>query len=136
MEVPFDVEKEYGSKKPRVKATIEGIPYRGTLVRMGTECHLLLVLKSIREQSGKTFGDQVKVTLEPDEEERVVVLPPGLEEALSRNKAARLFFDSLSYTHRREYANYIIEAKREETRRRRVEKVIELLKAGTKTMKG
>ena len=66
VEVPFDVEAAFGSKRPKVKAMIEGIPYRGTLVRMGTECHLLLILKEIREQAGKTFGDEVKVTVEPD----------------------------------------------------------------------
>ena len=78
VEVPFDVEKEYGSKKPKVKATIEGVPYRGTLVRMGTECHLLLILKGIREQIGKTFGDEIQVTLEPDTEPRLVEIPKDL----------------------------------------------------------
>ncbi len=48
VEVPFDVEKVFGSKRPKVKALIEGIPYRGTLVRMGSECHMLPVLKDIR----------------------------------------------------------------------------------------
>ena len=56
VEVPFDVEQAFGSKKPKVMATIEGVPYRGTLVRMGTECHVLIILKGIREQIGKTFG--------------------------------------------------------------------------------
>ena len=66
VEVPFDVEAAFGSKKPKVKALIEGVPYRGTLVRMGSEKHLLLILKSIREQIGKTFGDEVKVSVEAD----------------------------------------------------------------------
>ena len=79
VEVPFDVEQEFGSKRPKVKALIEGIPYRGILVRMGTECHLLLVLKSIREQAGKTFGDEIKVTVEPDTEERVIEVPAELK---------------------------------------------------------
>lgn len=132
VEVPFDVEKEFGSKKPKVKALIEGIPYRGVLVRMGTERHLLIVLKSIRGQSGKTFGDEVTVTVEPDTEERVLTLPPELEKALGKAKKARAFFDSLAYTHRREYINYILEAKRPETRQRRAEKVVALLKEGKK----
>mgnify|MGYP003390962649 CR=1 FL=1 len=132
VEVPFDVEKEFGSKKPKVKALIEGIPYRGVLVRMGTECHLLIVLKSIREQSGKTFGDEVRVTVEPDTEPRLLTLPPELEKALGKAKKARTFFDSLAYTHRREYINYIREAKRAETRERRAEKVLALLKEGKK----
>ena len=77
VEVPFDVEKAFGSKKPKVKATIEGVPYRGTLVRMGTECHVLIILKGIREQIGKTFGDEIAITVEPDTEPRVIEIPTG-----------------------------------------------------------
>lgn len=134
VEVPFDVEKEFGSKKPRVKALIEGIPYRGTLVRMGTDSHLLLVLKSIREQVGKTFGDEINVTVEPDTEERVVELPAELKKAFKTEKDAKAFFDRLSYTHKREYVMWINEAKKEETRQKRISKTIEMLKLGRKTV--
>jgi hypothetical protein len=134
VEVPFDVEKEFGSKKPKVKALIEGIPYRGTLVRMGTDCHLLLVLKSIREQAGKTFGDEVKVTVEPDTEERVVELPAELKKAFKVEKDAKAFFDKLSYTHQREYVMWINEAKKEETRQNRITKTMEMLKQGKKAV--
>jgi hypothetical protein len=72
VEIPFDVEKEFGSKRPKIKAMIEGVPYRGTLVRMGSECHMLLILKEIREKIGKGFGDEVKITVEADIEPRVV----------------------------------------------------------------
>lgn len=93
VEVPFDVEAEFGSKKPKVKATIEGVSYRGTLVRMGTECHLLLILKSIREQVGKTFGDEVKVTVEPDTEPRVVERNPyRVEEVIQNREGSGGFF--------------------------------------------
>jgi hypothetical protein len=47
VEVPFDVEKAFGAKKPKVKATFEGVPYRGILARMGTDYHILIILKSI-----------------------------------------------------------------------------------------
>jgi hypothetical protein len=130
VEIPFDVEKELGSKRPKVKATIEGIPYRGTLTRMGTQCHILGLLKSIREQACKRIGDEVAVTVEPDTEERVVEVPEELRQALSREKQAGAFFDSLSYTHKKEYVSYITEAKREETRRKRLERVVEKLKQG------
>lgn len=62
MEIPFDVESAFGSKRPKVKALIEGVEYRGTLVRtpvlapgasVGTECHILDIRKEIREQVGK-----------------------------------------------------------------------------------
>ena len=66
VEVPFDVEAAFGSKRPKIKAVIEGVAYRGTLVRMGGEHHMLLILKGIRAQIGRTFGDAVTVTVELD----------------------------------------------------------------------
>jgi len=60
VEIPFDVEKAFGSKKPKVKALIEGVPYRGTLVRMGGPNHMLIILKGIREQIGKTLGTRFR----------------------------------------------------------------------------
>jgi hypothetical protein len=130
VEVPFDVEKEFGSKRPMVRAAIEGVPYRGLLTRMGGEHHLLIVLKGIREKIGKTFGDRVTVTVEPDTEPRLVEIPPDLAKALKKEKAAQARFDSLSYTHRREYVTHITEAKREETRAKRIARTIEILKQG------
>jgi hypothetical protein len=132
VEVPFDVEAAFGSKRPKVKAMIEGLPYRGTLVRMGTACHIFPILKDIREQIGKSFGDEVEVTLEADLEPRIVEIPPELEEAFEREPAARAFFDGLAHTHKKEYVNWINEAKRETTRRQRVAKTVELLKQGKK----
>ena len=130
VDVPFDVEKEFGSKKPRVKALIEGVPYRGLLVRMGTECHMLIVLKGIREQIGKTFGDEITVIVELDTEPRVIEIPGELKKAFRAEKEAKAFFDKLSYTHQKEYVNWINEAKKDETRQSRVVKTIEMLKKG------
>ena len=128
VEVPFDVEAAFGAKRPKVKATFEGIPYRGILTRMGTEHHLLIILKGIREQIGKTFGDEVKVTVEPDLEERVIEIPKDLMKELKKDKEAQAFFDKLSYTHRREYVMWINEAKKEETRARRIIETVTRLK--------
>jgi len=132
VEVPFDVEKAFGSKKPKVKALIEGVPYRGTLVRMGSECHLLLILKSIREQVGKTFGDEVKVSVELDVEERVVTVPAELKRAFKSDKDAQSAFERLSYTHQKEYVTWINEAKKDETRQSRIVKTLEMLKKSEK----
>ncbi|MBC7879213.1 MAG: DUF1905 domain-containing protein [Anaerolineales bacterium] len=133
VEVPFDVEKAFGEKKPKVKAVIEGVPYRGTLVRMGSECHLLIILKSIREQIGKTFGDKVKITVELDTEPRVIEVPKDLLKEFKKDKDANEFFDKLAYTHRREYVMWIEEAKRDETRQNRIAKTIEMLKQGKRS---
>ena len=56
VEVPFDVEEAFGSKRPKVKATIEGVPYRGILTRMGTEYHVLIILKRSASRSAKPLG--------------------------------------------------------------------------------
>ena len=133
VEVPFDVEREFGSKRPKVKALIEGVPYRGILTRMGTECHLLIVLKEIREKIGKTFGDEVRITVEPDTEPRVIEVPAELKKAFKTEKEAKASFEKLSYTHQREYVMWINEAKKEETRQNRVVKTIEMLKKGKKS---
>ena len=132
VEVPFDVEAEFGSKKPKVKALIEGVPYRGLLTRMGTDCHILGIRKEIRDQVGKTFGDNVTITVEPDTEPRVIEVPKDLLIELKKDKEAKVLFDKLSYTHQKEYVNWITEAKKEETRQTRAMKTIEMLKQGKK----
>ena len=132
VDVPFDVEQVFGSKRPKIKATIDGVPYRGLLVRMGSENHILLVLKSIREKIGKTFGDMVKVTVELDSEPRVIEIPKDFLNELKKDKAAKDFFEKLSFTHKREYVNWINEARKEETRANRVLKTITMLKQGKK----
>ena len=128
VEVPFDVEAAFGSKRPKVKALIEGVPYRGTLVRMGSENHILIILKSIREQVGKTFGDEIKVSVEADVEERVAAVPAELKRVFKSDKEAKSAFEKLSYSHQKEYVKWIEEAKKAETRARRVEQAIQLLK--------
>ncbi|HEX6270807.1 MAG TPA: YdeI/OmpD-associated family protein [Anaerolineales bacterium] len=130
VEVPFDVEAAFGSKRLKIKAMIEGVPYRGVLARMGGEHHILIILKEIREKIGKTFGDEVTVTVEPDTEPRVIEVPTELKQAFKTEKEAKAFFDKLSYTHQREYVMWINEAKREETRQKRIVKTIEMLKKG------
>jgi hypothetical protein len=132
VEVPFDVEKAFGAKKPRVRALIEGVPYRGLLTRMGGPNHILIILKGIREQIGKTFGDEIKVSVEADDEERVITVPADLKQAFKSEKEAKAAFEKLSYTHQREYVMWIEEAKKEETRQRRIAKTIEMLKQGRK----
>jgi Bacteriocin-protection, YdeI or OmpD-Associated/Domain of unknown function (DUF1905) len=132
VEVPFDVESAFGSKRPKVKALIEGVPYRGILTRMGTDCHILGIRKDIRERIGKTFGDKVTVTIEPDTESRLVEVPVELKKAFQTEKEAKAFFEKLSYTHQKEYVAWINEAKREETRQNRIAKTIEMLKNGKK----
>jgi uncharacterized protein YdeI (YjbR/CyaY-like superfamily) len=73
------------------------------------------------------------VELERDDEPRVVEEPPELSVRLAAAPDPRAAFDALSYTHRKEYVRWITEAKREQTRQRRLGSVVALLRAGTKT---
>jgi len=130
--IPFDVEDVFGKKRVKIKATIDGEPYRGSLVRMGAPYHILIVIKDIRNKIGKTFGDEVEVTLEEDLEPRVVEVPADLKEMLDVNPQAASFFEKLSYTHQREYVYWINESKRSETRQRRIRKTAEMLLEGKK----
>ena len=90
------------------------------------------VLKSIREQAGKTFGDEVKVSVELDVEERVVTVPAELKRLFKSEREAKAAFEKLSYTHQREYVTWINEAVKAETQQRRIVKMLELLKKGKK----
>ena len=128
--IPFDVEQVFGRKRVPVKATINGEPYRGTLVRMGEPFHILIVLKEIRQKIGKDFGDKVEVALEADDQPRIVEVPPDFQQALDQSQIAKAAFEKLSYTHQKEHVQAILEARREETRRNRIQKAIGLLLKG------
>jgi hypothetical protein len=130
--VPFDVEKAFGKKRVKVNATINGVPYRGSLVRYGGPDHMLAVLKEIREKIGKTFGDEIEVTVEEDSEPREVEIPRDLRLALQGDPAAQAFFSQLAFTHQKEYVRWIEEAKREQTRQDRIARALVMLKQGKK----
>ena len=131
--LPFDVEAAFGSKRPKVKATFDGVPYRGTAVRMGSPDHFLIIRKDIRAEIGKEAGDEVAVTVKLDTEPRVVEVPEDFVVALKPYPEARAFFDKLSYTHQKEYVRWITGAKRVKTRERRIKKGVELLRSEVKT---
>jgi len=128
--VPLDIENVFGQKRLKIKATIDGEPYRGTLVRMGDTQHMLPVLKDIRLRIGKSFGDEVTIEFEEDLDPRVIDVPPDLQQALDADPAAHTYFDRLSYTHQKEYVSWIKEAKRDQTRQKRIQQTIDMLKQG------
>ena len=130
---PYDVEKEFGTKgKVSVKAAFDGVPYAGSLIKYGHPQHMLPILKAIREQTGKGPGDTVDVELCKDEGPRTLAVPAQFKDAMKKEGVITLF-DRLSYTHRKEYCRWITEAKKEETRLRRLEKAVEMLKKGVRT---
>lgn len=128
IELPFDVEAAFGSKRPKVLATFDGETYRGTATRYGSDAHMLIITKAIREKIGKQPGDTVRVTVELDTEPRVIKPPKDLAAALQAEAQAWEFWEQLSYTHQREYVQWIEEAKKSETRDRRIAKAVEMLR--------
>ncbi|MEO5925261.1 MAG: YdeI/OmpD-associated family protein [Bryobacteraceae bacterium] len=127
-EVPFDVEEVFGEKRPQVKATMEGESFVWRLIKMGGPHHIVGVPKGIRVKAGKNIGDTIEITVEADNSRPEVVVPTDLEAAFVGEDEAKEFFDGMAYTHRKEYVRWIESAKREETRVRRVEKAILMLK--------
>jgi hypothetical protein len=128
VEIPFDVESAFGSKRPKVRVTFDREPYRGTAVRMGSDCHMVPILKGIRAKIGKQPGDEVRVTLEADDVPRVVTPPRDFAAAMRAEPEAKAFWKELSYTHQREYVRWIEDAKKPETRERRIAKAVEMLR--------
>jgi hypothetical protein len=127
--VPAEVDAALGGRgRIPVQATFDGVPYRGSVVTMGG-ARCIGLLKAIRDEIGKGPGDTVAVTLEPDTAERVVEVPDDLAAALA-HAGLRPAFDALSYSHRRENVKAVEEAKRPETRARRIAGTIERLRGG------
>ena len=120
VEVPPDVvEALGGTGRIPVTATFDGVPYRGSIVRMGNGA-VLGVLKAIMAEAGISDGDTVTVVVRNDDAPREIEVPDDLAEALARNGAARAAFEALSFSHRREYVDAINQAQRPETRVRRI----------------
>jgi len=126
--VPFDVEEAFGTRgQVRVIATYDGVEDRTNLAPMGGR-HVVGLRKSVRARLDKGAGESVTVTLVRDAALREIEMPPVLIEALAGEPDASAFFDSLSFTHRKEIARSISYAKRPETRERRLAHALEPLR--------
>jgi hypothetical protein len=132
MNAPFDVPETFGTRaRVAVRGAINGFPFRSSLMPMGG-CHGMAVNKSMREGAKAKAGDVVEVVMERDREERTVEAPPELRKELAKNKKAEERWNSLAFTHKKEMAICIRDAKQEETKKRRLAKVMDVLKNGKK----
>ncbi|MDX6682816.1 MAG: hypothetical protein QOG94_2855 [Solirubrobacteraceae bacterium] len=131
IELPFDAREAFGEARAPVRGTLNGTPFRGRLAVYGGATYLGL-RREIRDAAGLELGDLVEVVLERDDEPREVEVPPQLAAALAGDAGARAAFDALAFTHRREYAEWVAGAKRDDTRARRVERAVELLRRGVR----
>jgi bifunctional DNA-binding transcriptional regulator/antitoxin component of YhaV-PrlF toxin-antitoxin module len=127
IEIPFDVEKVFGAKRVAVKAVINRVEYRGSIVRMGGK-YVLGIPKAFREAAGIKANDKIKVTVEKDVADRTVEVPKDLTAALKKASLTDVW-SKLSYTHRKEQVRSIEEAKQPETRVRRIEKAVAMAAA-------
>jgi len=118
-----------GAKRFPVVATVNGYEWRTSVTRMRGE-FLVGLNREVREGAGVQAGDTVTLTLRLDTAPREVEVPAPLARALDADPAARAAFDKLAFTHRKEFARWIDEAKREETRDRRVTQALEMIRAG------
>lgn len=118
-----------GRKRFPVVVTINGHTWRTSVARMGGE-FLIGLSRQIRIDTGVDIGDVVDVSVELDTAPREVEVPPGLATALEADPVAGAAYEKLAYTHRKEFARWIAEAKREETRERRVAQALVMLREG------
>ena len=122
--IPFDVEKVFGGKRVPVKVSINGADYRSTIFRMGGK-YLLAIPKRFREAANVKGGEMITVEMQRDDELRVIIPPEDFARAMEANSRAKRAWEKLSYTHQREYVMAIEDAKKAETRARRIAKAIE-----------
>jgi hypothetical protein len=134
VEFPFSAEKLFGKKgQVKIKALFDNkVEYRGSLTKMKSDCHILGLTQEVRKQLGKTFGDEIVVSLMEDQEERIVEIANDIAVVFNENPDAKNLFDKMSYTHRKEYIRWIEEAKKPETRETRKIRMIEMILSGKK----
>jgi hypothetical protein len=121
--VPFDSREAFGRVRAPVRATVNGYTFRTRLARYGGIDYLGFN-REVRDAAGIADGDRLGIEVELDEEPRPVAVPDELAEALANDEAARAAFGALTPSHQREYARWVAEARRAETRTRRVQQTL------------
>jgi hypothetical protein len=118
-----------GGARPPVQVTINGRTARARVARMGGE-NLLGFSKKLRADLAVEIGQTVEAHIVLDTGPRIVEIPAAPDEALRRDPEARATFDRLAFTHRKEYARWVDEAKQEKTRQARIDKTLQMLHEG------
>jgi Bacteriocin-protection, YdeI or OmpD-Associated/Domain of unknown function (DUF1905) len=126
--IPFDLAEVFGRARPPVKVTIRGHTWRTTPGVYGSVGYVV-VNRAVKAATGVDAPDRVAVVMELDTEPRRVHVPKDLAKALTEGDAKEAFV-RLSFTHRREYVEWVLEAKRPETRTRRIEQTVDRVRAG------
>ena len=132
-EVPGEVVDTLGQGKKRIPvvATINGYDLRTTIAVYGGK-YYIPARKEVRAASGIRHGDRVTIHMRVDDAPREVEAPPELASLLEKDAPARAAWDKLSYSHKKEYAQWLTEAKREETKTKRLQQALVMLREGSK----
>lgn len=125
--LPFDTQSVWGKAKVPVKVTINDYTWRSTVGNRGGIQYIVVNSEARRSASVKA-GDFVTIALEPDTEKREIDVPIPLRRALGTKLTEKL--NALSFTHKKEFVVWYSEAKKEDTRARRVEKMKQMLAVG------
>jgi hypothetical protein len=124
IEVPSDVVAALDAgKRPSVVVNVNGYEYRSTVAPMGGK-YLLPFSAARRKESGIQGGDAIDVELTLDTTPRTVEVPDDLRSALDASTTAAAAWEKLSYTHRKEHVRSVLDAKKAETRTRRIAAVV------------
>ena len=128
--VPFDAAAVFGARgQIKIKGTLNGARFRGVLMPQGNGSHFLVVNKALRDRARAEAGRTVQVSLDLDVAPRRLAVPRDVKLALAANPAAAVAFNQLPPSHQQEYLDHIAEAKKDETRRRRIAAAITRLTA-------
>jgi hypothetical protein len=128
IEVPLDIKAIFGEARPPVKMTFCGETYQNRVAVYGGN-YVLGIWKKVLEQHALTDGKQIEVTIERDDAPRTITPPKDLAAALAKNAKARAGWDAMSFTHQREWARSIDDAKAAATKQRRITRAIEAMVA-------
>jgi len=127
LEIPESNLKEIGgNKRAPLKVTINSYTYQSTATGVDGKCMVVFPMRD-REAAGAAAGDMVRVTLELDSGYREVLLPTQLISSLKDLNLTEKFA-ALNYSQRKEFARSVNDAKSDDTRLRRIDKIIESLK--------
>jgi hypothetical protein len=131
MPIPFDVEKVFGKRsRIAVCGTVNGFAFRNSIMPTGDGGHEMMFAKALQQGAGAVAGDVVEVYMEADLEPRKVEVPNDLAEALRGDARAEELFAKASFSCQKEFVVWIEEAKRAETRQRRIANTLLMLHAG------
>jgi hypothetical protein len=132
LKFPFAVKRIFGTiARVPVRGTINGFPFRSSLMPMGG-CHYMVINRTMREGANCKAGDTVSVVMERDLAPRVVTVPAILKKALAKSKAAQANWKKYSFSNQKEMALAITGARQEETRARRLARIMNIIKTGKK----